>query len=99
MEGGKIQACKIATSDTGPWKIKLRVDASNAKTRVDGSAYVTKNDKNVDHWKSGWVATGHVSAIGSVRLPRGSDYGFNAGIGTGQAGNGGTFRPGQIKTC
>lgn len=97
--GGKIQACKVATTKTGPWKIKLRVDASNASTRVDGSAYVTKNDKTIDHWKSGWVAPGHVSGIGTVKLPRGAAYGLNAGIGSGQAGNGGTFRPGQIRVC
>ena len=99
MEGGKVQACKVATTKTGPWKIKLRVDASNAKVRVNGSAYVTKDTKTIDHWKSGWVAKGHVSQVGTVKLPRGSAYSLNAGIGTGQAGNGGTFKPGQIKAC
>jgi hypothetical protein len=99
MEGGKIQACKMATTKTGPWKIKLRVDASTAKVRVSGSAYVAKGTKNIDHWKSGWVAKGQVSDVGTVKLPRGSAYTLNAGISTGQAGNGGSFRPGQIKAC
>jgi hypothetical protein len=99
IDGGKVQACKVATTKTGPWKIKLRVDASNATTRVNGSAYVTKNDKPVDHWKSGWVAKGHTSAVGTVRLPRGSAYTFSAGIGASQAGNGGTFKPGQLRAC
>jgi hypothetical protein len=99
MEGGKIQACKVTTTKTGAWKVKLRVDASNATSRVSGAAYVTKGQKNVDHWKSGWVAKGHVSDIGTVRLPRGSDYVVNAGIGTGQAGNGGTFAAHQIRAC
>jgi hypothetical protein len=99
IDGGKIQACKVATTKTGPWKIKLRVDASRATTKVNGSAYVTKNDKNVDHWKSGWVSKGHLSGIGTVKLPRGSAYGFNAGIGASQAGNGGSFKPGQIRAC
>jgi hypothetical protein len=40
-----------------------------------------------------------VSSIGTVKLPRGAAYGFNAGIGVGQAGNGGTFTPSQIRGC
>ena len=36
--GGKIQACKVATTDSGPWKIKLRVDARKATSQVKGSA-------------------------------------------------------------
>jgi hypothetical protein len=99
MEGGKIQACKIATTKTGPWKIKLRVDASSAKARISGSAYVMKDTKTIDHWKSGWVAKGHVSDVGTVKLPRGAEYSLNAGISTGQAGNGGSFKPGQVKAC
>lgn len=99
IDGGKIQACKVATTDTGPWKIKLRVDATKASTRVNGSAFVTKDGKNVDHWRSGWIAKGHRSAVGTVSLPRDSAYSFGAGIAASQAGNGGTFKPGQIKTC
>jgi hypothetical protein len=99
IDGGKIQACKVATTAKGPWKIHLRVDASHATTRVNGSAYVTKNDKNIDHWKSGWVSKGDTSGVGTVTLPRGSDYAFSAGIAVSQAGNGGSFRPSQIKSC
>jgi hypothetical protein len=99
IDGGKVQACKVATTKTGPWKIKLRVDATDATTRVNGSAFVTKGDKTVDHWKSGWIAKGHGSDVGTVKLPRGSAYSFGAGIAVSQAGNGGTFKPGQIKAC
>lgn len=99
MEGGKLQACKVATTQGGPWKIKLRVDATKAKSRVDGSAYVVKGSDTKGHWKSGWVARGHVSKVGTVKLPRGAAYVLNAGIGTGQAGNGGTFTAGQIRGC
>lgn len=99
IEGGKIQACKVATTKTGPWKIKLRVDASRATSRVSGAAYVMKGDATKDHWKSGWVAKGHVSKLGTVRLPRGSAYSLNAGIGAGQMGNGGTFVARQIRGC
>lgn len=99
FEGAKLQACKIATTDTGPWKIKLRVDATHASERVQGSAYVVKGQKNVDKWRSGWVSRGHISAVGTVKLPRGTDYTFDAGVGGGQSGDGGTFRPGQIRSC
>jgi hypothetical protein len=99
IDGGKIQACKVATTATGPWKIKLRVDADKASSRVNGSAYVTKDGKNIDHWKSGWVTKGHTSALGTVKLPRGSAYALNAGIAVSQAGNGGSFKPGDIRAC
>jgi hypothetical protein len=98
--GGKLQACKIATTATGPWKIKLRVDATQASTSVSGRAWVLKGDANTDQtWKSGWVAKGHVSDVGTVRLPRGAEYTLNAGIGTHDMGNGGSFRPGAIRAC
>lgn len=99
FNGGKIQACKVATTTTGPWKVKLRVDASKATSKVDGSAYVTKAANEVDSWKSGWVPKGEVSAVGTVKLPRGSAYALNAGIATANAGNGGTFKAGNIPGC
>lgn len=98
-DGGKIQACKVATTTSGPWKVKLRVDAHNAKSKVNGSAYVTKGADEVDHWKSGWVAQGRVSAVGTVKLPRGSAYLLNAGIASTNAGNGATFTAGKIPHC
>jgi hypothetical protein len=98
--GGKIQACKVETTDTGPWRIKLRVDASNATTSVSGSAYVMKGDKNTDQkWRSGFVAKGHISDVGTVKLTRGKEFTLSAGIGTHNMGNGGSFKPGQIRAC
>jgi hypothetical protein len=99
FDGGKIQACKVATTKTGPWKVKLRVDAHDAKSRVNGSAWVTKSGDDVASWKSGWVNKGDVSAIGTLKLPRGSAYALNAGIATANAGNGGTFTAGDIRGC
>jgi hypothetical protein len=98
--GGKIQACKVPTNQTGPWKIKLRVDARNASTAVSGTAYVTKNGKNTDqHWKSGFIAKGKISDTGVVKLTRGKAYDLSAGIGTHSMGNGGSFAAGQIPHC
>lgn len=98
--GGKIQACKVATTATGPWKIKLRVDASHATTSVSGSAYVLKGGASTSQkWKSGFVSKGHVSKVGTVKLVRGKEYTLNAGIGTHNMGNGGTFKAAQIRGC
>jgi hypothetical protein len=97
--GGKIQACKVATTTTGPWKVKLRVDARKAASKMNGSAHVTKGADELGSWKSGWVPKGDVSAVGSVKLPRGSAYALSAGIATANAGNGGTFKAGNIPGC
>jgi hypothetical protein len=99
FNGGKIQACKVATTKTGPWKVRLRVDGRKASSKVQGSAFVSKNAETVDHWRSGWVARGDVSDVGTVKLPRGSAYTLNAGIATSQAGNGASFTAGQIRAC
>jgi hypothetical protein len=99
LDGGKVEACKKATTPSGPWLIKLRVDSRKATERLAGSAYVAKNAKNVDHWRSGWVAKGHLSSVGTVRLPRGSAYTFSAGIETGQSGTGASVKPGRLATC
>lgn len=100
VSGGKIQACKIATTHTGPWKIKLRVDASHATTRVEGTAFVTKDGKSTKQkWRSGWVGKHHISSVGTVKLQRGKAFVLNAGIGAGQMGNGGTFKAAQIRGC
>ena len=100
MDGGKVQACKVATTKTGPWKVKLRVDATKAHSKLKGSAFVTKDGNPTKaHWKSGGVAPGDISKIGTVKLPRGSAYHLGAGLSTGQAGNGGDFKAGQIRGC
>jgi hypothetical protein len=99
FDGGKTQACKIPTTPTGPWKVRLRVDASKATSKVESTVSVLKGTKTVDTWHSGWVAKGHISAIGSVRMPRGAAYTVSAGLDNGQAGNGGGFASTQIPHC
>jgi hypothetical protein len=99
FDGGKVQACKVPTTANGPWKIRMRVDATKATARVQGSGYAVKGSKTLDTWHSGWVTKGHISAIGTVKLPQGKDYSLNAGIGGDNAGNGGTFLSGQIPHC
>ena len=45
------------------------------------------------------MTKGHVSAIGTVKLPRGNDYSLSAGIGTAIMGDGGSFVASQIRGC
>jgi hypothetical protein len=99
FEGAKIQACKVPTTATGPWKVKLRVNATNASTRVQGAGYAIKGSKTLDSWRSGWVARGHLSAVGAVKLPQGPTSTLNAGLGGGQSGDGGSFSNKQIPRC
>jgi hypothetical protein len=99
FDGGKIQACKVPTTATGPWKVKLRVDATKASNRVQGAGYAFKGATTLDSWKSGWVARGHLSDVGAVKVPRGPKYSLNAGLGGGQSGDGGSFADNQIPRC
>ena len=100
ISGGKIEACKAPTTTDGPWKIKLRVDATQARGRVSGIGTIQKNGKDTkDTWSSGYIAKGHVSSIGKVLLPRDPKFTLSAGIGTGAMGNGGIFKAGNIKPC
>jgi hypothetical protein len=100
ISGAKIQGCKVPETSAGPWKIKLRVDATKASGRVSGAAYITKNAEATDKsWKSGWVAPGHVSSLGKVQLPAGEKYGMDAGIGTGAMGNGASFVADDLPHC
>jgi hypothetical protein len=99
FDGAKIQACKVPTTATGPWKVKLRIDATKASARVEGAGYAVKGSRTLDSWKSGWVARGHISDVGVVQLPRGSEYTLNAGLGGGQSGDGGSFAHTQIPHC
>ena len=98
--GGKIQACKVATTATGPWNVRLRVDASRATAMVRGTAVVTDHGAPTSQtWKSGWVFKGHVSDLGSVKLKRGKAFELSVGIGTANMGNGGSFKAGAIRGC
>jgi hypothetical protein len=98
--GAKVQACKVPETATGPWKIKLRVDATKASGRVSGAAYITKKGETTGaQWKSGWVAPGQMSALGSVKLPAGEKYAMDAGLGTSAMGDGGTFTSSNLPHC
>ena len=95
-----MQACKVPTTATGPWKVKLRLNGSGASQKLRGSATVVKGTHaTAQTWSSGWVAKGDVSPIGTVKLTRGSAYSLVVGLSASEAGNGGSFTAGQIRAC
>ena len=100
VNGGAVQACRVPTSASQPFTIKMRVSASKASSRVNGLGSATHNGNRVGKgWTSGWIRKGHVSTVGTVHVPRGASYALDAGIGAGQMGNGRTVKPSSIRTC
>ena len=100
INAGHLQACRVPMPATKPFTIKVRVDARYAKSRVNGVAWASHNGTQVGtKWTSGWVNKGHVSAVGTVHVPRGSAYRFSGGIGTGAMGNGGNAKARYIQYC
>jgi hypothetical protein len=99
--GGVLQICKIPTTDTGPWKVKVRVNARQATTRLKGEASAYKNGSRIGTpWESAWIYPGDVSGIGTVKLPRGSAYGFQGIVRTGTGGGGASsIRARDIPRC
>jgi hypothetical protein len=96
----KLQACKVATTPDGPWRIRLRVNATDATAQVRGSAMVQKNGEQVgDKWRSGHVHQGDVSKIGKLRLPRGSAYQLEGQLETDSSGSGAVGSAAQLHRC
>lgn len=71
----RLEACKAPSTPGGPWRIRVRVDATGATRVVHGSAEVQKNGELVgQQWRSGRIHPGHISDVGRLRLPRGRTY-------------------------
>jgi hypothetical protein len=98
--GGKVQACRVPTSSTDPYKFRFRVNANQATTKVQGMARRYKGATQLaGGWTSAYIRPGHVSDVAVVRLPRGAAYNLSVGINTGQSGNGGTFKAADVPRC
>ena len=98
--GAKVQACRVPTSASKPVTIKIRIDATKAHGKVNGIGQASHDGTATGkEWTSGWVRQGHRSAVGTVSVPRGAGWALQAGLGTGNMGNGGDFKPASIRTC
>ena len=90
----------MPTAASDPWKFRFRVDARKATTRVQAMVSRYKGETQLaGGWTSARIAKGKVSDVRVVRLPRGTAYSLGVGLGTGQAGNGGSFKAGQFPRC
>lgn len=100
VSGAKLQACRLHTAASKPWKVKVRVDARKSAGKVTAAAQGLHGSTPVGKgWTSGTVRRGHVSAIGTVIVPRGAAYTMSAGIGNGGMGNGGDFKVADLGRC
>ena len=100
-EGGRLQACKVATADGSAWRVKARVrnvdddSADWVKARV----VATRNGTATDQvWNSGRVRGGD-SATGTVRSGRGSAWSLTFSLSSAQSGGGGQVPVGSIAGC
>lgn len=67
----RLQACKVPV-DGDAWRIRLRVRTSD-EGAAKGSLRVYRGDQPTDRrWRSGRVPAGSTSAVGGVRVPRGT---------------------------
>jgi hypothetical protein len=98
--GGKVQACRVPTATTDPYAFRFRVNAVKATTKVQGSAMRYRGTTKLSGgWTSAYIRPGQVSDVAVVKLPRGTAYYLSVGINTGQSGNGGSFKAGDIPRC
>ena len=81
LHRAKFQACKVPTTQHGPWKIRFRVDARRATTSVRGKGEVDKGQQVVDGpRRTGLLQPGDVSGTHTLRMPRGSAFTFQAAL-------------------
>ena len=100
ISGGKVQACRIPTAAPNPFKVRFRVNAVRATTKVQGMARRSHGATQLSGgWTSAYIRHGNISAVAVVSLPRGSAYTYSVGINSGQAGNGGSFKAADIPRC
>ncbi len=81
--GASVQACRLHSAASKPVKLKMRVNATKALSKVNGAGRASRDGVLVGKgWTSGWVAKGHRSSVGTVYVPRGAAYTLNADIKT-----------------
>lgn len=98
---GKQEACKVSANGGNAWKIYNRLDSRKAGGKLEATLTVTKKSKPTSRtWDSGYVKAGHISAVGTVLLPRtGTGFGLLMTIHGENFGNGGIVKIATIKHC
>jgi opacity protein-like surface antigen len=100
LHGAKVQACKVPTTQHGPWKIKVRVNATKATTAVRGKAEVDKGDRVVaGPWTPHKLQPGQMSKVHTMRMPRGKAFTFQGELDTDTVGVGSAGPASGISRC
>lgn len=101
MEGGKHQACRKLVDGGSTFRVLNRMDARHAAAPVGAEMKVKHDGSGIgEKWRSGLVADGNISAVGSVDVPRGKPgYTLSIAIYQSQAGGGDEIKVGDIDFC
>jgi hypothetical protein len=94
-------ACKVPVNKGTSWKIFNRLDSRQATGgRLRATMTVTVNGANTSRkWASGWVRRGHLSAVGSVIMPRKPGRQLVMTLAGDNSGSGGTVAIRAIGRC
>jgi hypothetical protein len=97
-EGAKQQACKVPARNGEAWKIYSRL-VNGKKAKIGAGLIVMKGDVTRMTWRSGLVAKGKTSKVGSVVLPKKAGYTLEAFQFQSQMGDGGPVKAKEIGRC
>jgi len=100
--GAKQQACKVMVNDGTAWRIYNRLDARRATTpRVAATLTAVHHGTPVAarSWASGWVSDGHVSDVGTFKVPKARGWTLTMTLYGDEAGTGGELTVAGIDRC
>ena len=94
-------ACKVSVNEGASWKVYNRLDSRQATGgRLRATMTVTVFGASTSRkWASGWVRRGHLSAVGSVIMPRKPGRQLVMTLAGDNSGSGGTVAVGAIGRC
>ncbi|KAA1418613.1 hypothetical protein F0U44_08930 [Nocardioides humilatus] len=98
----KQQACKVSANDGTAWKIFNRLDARRVdRGRVASYLTAVRNGEEVPSrsWSSGWVQHGHLSDVGTFRVPKNGPWTLTMALYGDDAGTGGELTAADIGRC
>ncbi len=96
--GAKVQACKVSVRQGEAWRIYGRV-VNGQQAKVGAGLTVLKGEKTTSSWRSGLVAKGKTSQVGSVLLPRNSSHRLEGTVYRAQMGDSGPEQASKIGRC
>ena len=97
----KHDACKVSVNNGTAWKVFNRLDSRQATGgRLRAAMTATLNGADTQRkWASGWVRKGHLSAVGSVIMPRQPGRRLVMTLAGDNSGSSGTIATAAIGRC